>query len=84
MKRVIVHIDRLVLKGFRQEDRQAIAEGLRRELTRLLAYPTTTNRLGSLGNVARLQAGQIHPARDAKPQQVGVLAGRAIDRGLKR
>lgn len=32
MKRVIVKIDRLVLIGFRHEDRQAIAEGLQQEL----------------------------------------------------
>ena len=30
MKRVVVHIDRLVLKGFRDEDRHAIGEGMRR------------------------------------------------------
>ncbi len=28
MKKVILHIDRLVLKGFRNEDRHAIAEGM--------------------------------------------------------
>ena len=32
MKRVVVHIDRLVLKGFRHEDRHDIAVGLQAEL----------------------------------------------------
>ena len=27
-QRIVLHIDRLVLNGFRQEDRQRIAEGL--------------------------------------------------------
>ena len=37
MKRVVVHIDRLVLNGFRHADRHAIAAGLQQELGRVFA-----------------------------------------------
>jgi hypothetical protein len=37
MKRVVVHVDRLLLKGFRHEDRHTIAVGLQRELGRVFA-----------------------------------------------
>jgi hypothetical protein len=37
MTRVVVHIDRLVLRGFRHEDKHAFAEGLQEEISRLFA-----------------------------------------------
>ena len=36
MKRVLVHIEHLVLRGFRNEDQQAITAGLQQELARVL------------------------------------------------
>jgi hypothetical protein len=37
VSRIVVHIDRLVLKGFEAADRKALAEGLQAELSRVLA-----------------------------------------------
>lgn len=82
MKRVVVHIDRLVLKGFRNADAHAIGEGMRGGLTRLLADPTTDERLASLGHVSSLHAGKVTLTQDAKPQRFGISAGRAIAKGL--
>jgi DNA polymerase III delta prime subunit len=45
MKRVVLHIDSLVLKGFRHEDRHGIAEGLQQELSRLFADPQAAQQL---------------------------------------
>ena len=39
MTRVVVHIDRMVLNGFRNADSHTIVEGMRGELARLLARP---------------------------------------------
>ena len=58
MRRVIVHIDSLVLKGFRYEDRYTIAAALKDELTRMLAPPEAAQRVTSLGSVPRLKARQ--------------------------
>ena len=84
MRRVIVHIDRLVLDGFRHEDRQRIAEGLRGELGRLLANPAAAERLASVGHLSRIQVGKVNLAQGAQPQRAGASAARAIARGLSR
>ena len=84
MKRVVMHIDRLVLKGFRHADSHAIGEAMRGELSRLLADPATGARLAALGHVSRLHAGKVKLTQDAKPQRLGVSAGRAIAKGLSR
>jgi hypothetical protein len=82
MKRVFVHIDRMVLNGFREADARAVGEGMRGELTRLLAAPAAAERLASLGHVSSLNAGKVRLAQDAKPQRLGISAGRAIAKGI--
>jgi hypothetical protein len=84
MKRVVVHIDRMVLNGFREADSHAIGEGMRGELTHLLADRATGERLASLGHVSSLDAGKVRLAQDAKPQRLGISAGRAIVKGISR
>jgi hypothetical protein len=84
VKRVVVHIDRLLLKGFRNADSHAIGEGMRGELARLLADPMMGERLASLGHVSSLHAGKVKLAQDAKPQRLGISAGRAIAKGISR
>jgi hypothetical protein len=84
MKRVIVHIDRMVLRGFGNADAHAIGDGMRSELARLLADPAAGQRLASLGHVSSLHAGKVRLAPDARPQQLGISAGRAIARGISR
>jgi hypothetical protein len=84
VKRVVVHIDRLLLKGFRNADSHAIGEGMRGELARLLADPMTGEWLASLGHVSGIQAGKVKVTQDAKPQRFGISAGRAIAKGISR
>ncbi|ODT45714.1 MAG: hypothetical protein ABS70_02490 [Nitrospira sp. SCN 59-13] len=84
MKRVIVNIDRLVLKGFRFEDRQAVAQGLQEQLTRLLTDPGMAERIGTIGNLSRLRVAPIHVAPETKPHDVGSAAANGIGRGLSR
>jgi hypothetical protein len=84
MKRIVVHIDRMVLAGFRNADAHAIGEGMQGELARLLADPATGQRLASLGHTSSLHAGKVRLAPDVKPQRLGIAAGRAIARGISR
>ena len=50
MKRVVVHIDRLVLNGIRPADQHAFAAGLQQELQRGFADRETVSQLiGSMG-----------------------------------
>lgn len=80
MKRVVVHIDRLVLNGFRQEDRHAIGEGLQQELSRLLMNPLAAQGITNLGNQSQLRASRIPLAQSAKPQTVGAQVAQSINK----
>ncbi|WP_434131894.1 hypothetical protein [Methylocaldum sp. GT1BB] len=85
MKRVVVHIDRLVLKGFRHEDRHAIAEGLREELNRLLlAEPNAAAHFVSRGSLPRLKVGGVRIETESKPVTVGAQLARGIARETGR
>lgn len=84
MRRVIVNIDRLVLKGFRFEDRHAIAQGLQAQLTRLLADPGMAEQIAGLGNVPRLGTKAISISRDETSRQVGKVIADGIGKGLAR
>jgi hypothetical protein len=82
MTRVVLHIDRLVLTGFPQQDRQALAEGLRQELGRLFAEPDVAQGLAARGDVGRLEVSGIRVRQDAAPANVGAQAARGIVRGI--
>jgi hypothetical protein len=84
MKRVVVHIDRLVLNGFRDADADAIGEEMRIELARMIADPATGERLASVGHVPSLHAGKVRLAPGARLEGLGVSAGRAIAKGISR
>jgi hypothetical protein len=82
MTRVVIHIDRLVLKGIRREDRQRFAEGLGEELRGLLAEPGGYEDLMSRGGVSRLEVGTVRTDSQATPGQVGTLVAHSIARGI--
>jgi hypothetical protein len=84
MKRVIVHIDRLVLNGFPADHRDAIAEGLQAELGRRLAEPAAAERLRGIGNVARVRTDAARITSDAPPRTSGAAVARAIVNGVSR
>ena len=84
MRRVVIHIERLVLNGFRFEDRHAIAGGLQQELSRILADPQAVQGLTGLGDISRLQVGRMHIAQGSKPQRVGVQVAQGIGKEFKR
>lgn len=82
MTRIVLHIDRLVLKGFERQAREGIAEGLREELTRLLAAPEVACQLQSRHGVPALKVGAIRIQAGAPPAAIGVQAARGIARGV--
>ena len=84
MKRVIVHIDRLVLKGFRPEDRHAIAAGLQQELGRVFADREAVSLLTARGNVSQLQVGGVPVEHGSKPQRVGESVALGIGKEIRK
>jgi hypothetical protein len=86
MKRIVVHIDKLVLKGIEAGEQQRISLDLQAELGRLLAEPAAYGQLASLGHVPRLRIGgdRASAIQGEKPSSVGISAARAIAKGLSR
>jgi hypothetical protein len=84
MTRVVVHIDRLVLNGFRPEDRHAITAGLQHELGRVFADREAVSLLRAMGDVSRLQVGGVPIEPGSKPQRVGESAAQGIGKEMKK
>lgn len=84
MTRVAVHIDRLVLKGARPEDRHAIAQGLERELARVFGERDAAARLRRLGDVPRMKVDGVAIEQGAVPQRVGQSVAQGIGREMVR
>ena len=84
MKRVTLHVDQLVLSGFRPEERHGVAAGLQRELIRMLSDPQTARQLLKQGDVSRLRLGKITIRHGTDSPQVGTQVARGIDRSMKR
>jgi hypothetical protein len=78
-----VHIDRLVLRGFRREDRHGIAEGLRQELERLFSDPRFSVRWSTTTHVTLLSANNVRIDHGARPRQLGIETARGIAKEMK-
>lgn len=82
MRRVVVHIDRLVLRGIRPEDRHQVAEGLRTELAASLGEPPAVAGIGRIGAIARLRAGRVSVVPGTTPGAIGAGAARRIRQAI--
>lgn len=80
MTRLVLHIDRLVLRGIEPHDAKAISAGLQAELQRRLATPGAVDALVEGGDRARLRL-QTHTAGQAPASGARAL-GRAIADGI--
>ena len=78
MSRVIVHVEALVLRGVRHEDRHAVSLGIQQELSRLLAAPGVDTRLAQLGDLHHVGAGEVAVVDGPKPEQIGMAAAKGI------
>lgn len=83
-RRIIVNVENLVLKGFRPEDRHAIAQGLQDQLTQLLSEPQMAQRLANHGFIPHLRVPPVTTGSNAKPQQIGNAVAEGIGKGLER
>lgn len=84
MSRIRVTIDALTLKGFDPADGRALIEGLRSELTRVLADPLTRAEWARSHRTPVLRLGQIPiESGSAGSRKFGQGMARAIGRGLK-
>jgi len=84
MKRVVMHIDRLVLKGYAAGERHKFTAELRTELGNLLADPTMVHQLAGLDHVYSLLVNSHNSASCTEPGRSGTAVARAIVGGLSR
>lgn len=84
MSRVIVHIDRLVLSGFKAEDRHAIAAGLQQQLGQVFAARDAVSLLRARGDVSRWQVGSVSIEHGSKPQRAGERVAQGIGKEIKK
>lgn len=84
MRRIVLHIDRLILNNFRYEDRLAIASGLEKELVRVFGDREATKQLRAGGDILRLPLSRVPVGPSTKPQHVGENIARAIGKGTRK
>lgn len=84
MKHLHLHIDRLVLRGFRPDERHGVAAGLQAELARILSDPGAARQLTAHSDVSRLSIGNVTIHSGATPHQVGMQLARGIDARMKK
>ena len=82
-KRIVVHVDRLVLRDFGGRDPRALAAGFRHELGLLLGEARIARASGSLGHVESIRAGRV-THDPAKPRATGAAVARAVVRSFGR
>jgi hypothetical protein len=83
MSRIRITIDRLALQGFNAAERAALVEGLKGELTRALADPTSRAALRS-HRTPVLRLGKLeHQPGASGSRSLGTAVARAIGRRVK-
>jgi hypothetical protein len=80
--RVVLHIDRLTLRGLRPADQARLVHSLRRELGRQFESPRVGISIAERGNVARATVHALRIPADAGPGQLGRQVARGIARSL--
>ena len=78
-----LHIEELVLHGFKPEDRSAIGEAVQRELTRLFTEGGVHASLQKDRQVSRLDGGTFHVKQDSKPANIGTQIAQKVYGGMK-
>lgn len=83
MTRIVLHIDRLVLRGIDQADADAVTQALRDELRRQLEGGAAGAGLRASADRYRLDAGRVHIAHNDDAQALGrAIAARIVETGL--
>jgi hypothetical protein len=82
MTRVVLHIDKLILRGIERADAPAIAAAIEAQLEQSLGAPGMANSLGELGNRRQVNAGVVDATAVGGARQLGRQAARQIVKGV--
>jgi len=86
MSRLVLHIDRLVLRGIDPQDAEALVSALREELQRQIeanGEPDARAALRGIVGRSRIKAPPLRVARGAPPETLGRALAGPILRGVK-
>jgi hypothetical protein len=83
-RRVVLHIDELVLHGFPSEARHQIGEAVQRELVRLLSQQGVPTALARTAAREHVEGGTLRLGAADTPAQTGAQVARAVYGGLAR
>jgi hypothetical protein len=84
VKKVVFHVERLVLNGFQPQDRRLLAASLQTELNQRLSARDTVRQIAVHGDSARIDVAGLSIPRALKPEEVGAWVARAVVRGLDK
>ena len=82
--RVVVTIDRLVLRGFRAADREGIAAALSAELQRRVGEAVASRQIGPSRALASVTAKPVRATAGAAARSLGTSAARSIAQSVCR
>lgn len=82
MTRVVVHIDKLILRGIDRADARAISAGIETQLKQLLGAPTLATSLTEVGDRRRVRAGVVDFNKADGARQLGCKAAKQIVKGV--
>ena len=82
MTRVVVHIDKLILRGIDHADATALSKGLQAELCGLLGEPGLTRIISRQGSIPRLKIEPLQHQPGIAAQQLGSGIGRRVVSGI--
>jgi hypothetical protein len=81
MTRIVLHIDRLVLRGVSKADAASLSESLRAELASRLTEPGARSALLASGGQHRLNVGSVQVPHGQSASETGqAIAGRIAPR----
>jgi hypothetical protein len=81
MTRIVLHIDRLVLRGMAPAEVETLTAALTQELERQLARPHMAQTLSRMGHRARIKLGEVHSPAFAA-EGLGQAVAQRIIHGL--
>ena len=82
MDEIELHIEELILYGFKHADRQRIAEALQEELTRLLKENKLPEIFEQQGEHPHLNGGSLVIHTGERPEAAGAGIGQAVYQGI--
>lgn len=77
-----LHIEELVLHGFKSGDRHAITEAVQQELARLFAEQGLPTSLAQSTEIAHITGNQFNVKANAKPRSIGTQVAESVYKGM--